>query len=331
MLRTPPEPQPYSLLDVIEGFYLAHILTALECAGVLKSLEKWTTAVRLAHRHRINRNVLEAALQILAARTRLIAHRAGKYRLARQYDFHARFMFFQYLGAYGRHAMEFGRILRHPSAGHNFIDRKQHAKAFCQQGILTDNILADLLLQLGLNHILDLGCGTGTLLLNLAGRDREFVGWGLDMNKWMCAAARKRIASLGVTRRVRIFQGDCRDLKHSIPGSVIARVSAVTAGSLINEFFAAGVTKAVECLAGIRAMFPGRTMLIADYYGQLGVARRPRSREVALHDFIQVISGQGVPPANLSTWKKIYRQAGCDFIHAVGVQDSPFFIHILKL
>ncbi len=329
MLRKRAGPEQCSPADVVEGFYLAHVLTALEHAGMLESLKNWTTVVQLARKHDVDRKMLEAALQFVAAHTGLLAHRAGKYRLTKRYDFHARFMLFQYLGTYRRHAIKFGKILRHPLESRNLIDRKQYAKAFAGQGILADNIVADLVLQLGLNHVLDLGCGAGTLLLNLASRNHDFAGWGLDSNTWMCSAARKRIASLGLGRRIGIFRGDCRDLKRALPASVVNNVSVIIAASVINEFFAEGITKAVEFLTDIRATLPGRTMIIADYYGYWNSAAK--SKEMALHNFIQVISGQGVPPADLSGWKKIYQGAGCHFIHAVQLQSSPYFIHILKL
>jgi hypothetical protein len=167
------------------------------------------------------------------------------------------------------------------------------------------------------------------LLLNLASRNLNFVGWGLDANSWMCSAARERISSLHLEKRIRVFVGDCRELKHSLPAAVASKVSVIVAASVMNEFFSEAVTKAVECLADIRATLPGRTMIIADYYGHWNHVAKPK--EMALHNFIQVISGQGVPPANLSVWKQIYRAAGCRFVHAVQVQNSPYFMHILKL
>ena len=54
---------------------------------------------------------------------------------------------------------------------------------------MSANLVADLVLQLEFNNILDVGCGTGALLANLAVRKREFVGWGLNINPSMCAAA----------------------------------------------------------------------------------------------------------------------------------------------
>lgn len=320
-----------STLDLIEGFYLAHALGALERAGVLKSLEKWVSADRLANRHGLGIKILDAALQMLATRTSLIAHRSGRYRITKHYNSQARFMLLQYLGAYGRHAAELGRILHHPTLGRSFINHREHARAFSQDGLTTQSILADLLLQLGLNHALDIGCGTGALLLNLAVRNRHFEGWGVDINRWMCAAARRQAASLRPRKRIEFLQGDCRELGRWLSRSVIERVRTITAASVINEFFADGISEAVDWLATIRTLFPGRTMLIADYYGQLGTAKMDGSREIMLHDFVQVLSGQCIPPPTLSAWRRIYRKAGCGFVHAVEIQDSAFFVHILRL
>jgi len=331
MPRTQAAPPPRSAFDLVEGFYLAHALAAFEQAGILKSLEQPITLRKLASRHRVDTTVLEAALHMLRSRTNLIAYRAQQYRLTRRYDAGVRFMLLQYLGAYRRNGVEFGRILHDPSAANKLIDHAQHAKAFEQIDASSANILGDLLLQLDLNHVLDIGCGTGTLLLNLAIRRRDFVGWGLDVNPRMCAAARERIACTRTTRRIAIFRGDCRKLKHSLPRSVIARVSTITAASIVNEFFSRGPDQAVAWLEDVKAMFPGRTMLIADYCGELGIRSKQRSPEVALHDFIQVVSGQGVPPGNRTAWQNIYNRAHCNLVHSIEFQDSSFFIHILRL
>jgi hypothetical protein len=208
------------MFDLIEGFYLANALVALEQAGILRSLEKPTTLQELAARHRVDSETLRAALDILVSRTNLIARRVQQYRLTREYDAGVRFMLFQYLGAYRRNAIEFGRILQRPSIAGKLIDRAQHAKAFEQINGTSANLLGDILLQIGLNHVLDIGCGPGTLLLNQAIRRRDFVGWGLDLSPWMCDTARKRIARTRATRRVVIFEGDCRNLRRSLHESI---------------------------------------------------------------------------------------------------------------
>jgi hypothetical protein len=72
-------------------------------------------------------------------------------------------------------------------------------------------------------------------------------------------------------------------------------------------------------------------LLIGDYYGQLGHRRPPRSHTLAMHDFAQVISGQGIPPPDLASWKQIYRAARCSLVHVIQDHEASFFVHLLKL
>jgi SAM-dependent methyltransferase len=318
----------WSALDLAEGFHLACALSALDRSGILTSLAGPIDAGTLADKHEVDPGMLEAALQLLAARTDLVVRKGGKYRTTRKYDVYARFLIRQYLGAYGATAVALHRSLRAPSLAPNLIDRREHSKAFGEAAALSSNLLADLIVQLRLNHVLDLGCGTGIMLRDLATRAAGFVGWGLDINPSMCAAARKHTADAG---RIRIFRGDCRDLERAIPAPISAQVGTITASNLANEFFADGITAAVAWLSDLKACFPARTMLIADYYGCLGTRREPWPQHLALHDFVQVISGQGVPPTSLNGWKKVYRAARCTLIHAFEDRDAALFVHILRL
>ena len=314
---------------LVEGFHLCHVLATLERLGILESLESGASARRLATRHQVDLEVLQAALDFLAARTELVTHRSGQYYLPRRYDAKARFLLLQYIGAYGRNVVDLARILRTPSSATGLIDRRQHAKAFAQITSADANLLADIVSQLGLNHVLDLGCGTGTLLLRLGNARRDFIGWGLDNNPWMCTIARKCAATSLLKGRVKILQGDCRRLR-SIPLGITREVRNITAANVCNEFFAGGTRRAVKWLRDVKAQFPGRTLLIADYCSVLGTSR-PCQGEIALHDFVQVISGQGLPPSTLEGWKRIYRAARCHLIHAVEMRHTPYFVHVLRL
>jgi len=53
------------------------------------------------------------------------------------------------------------------------------------------------------------------------------------------------------------------------PRPVIAKVRTIISANLVNEFFSRGTDKAVTWLEDVKAMFPSRTMLIADYCGEL--------------------------------------------------------------
>ncbi|MBZ5494744.1 MAG: methyltransferase domain-containing protein [Acidobacteriia bacterium] len=325
------QPAHWSVLDLAEGLHLGHGLAALEKLGVLASLTMPQTAKALARKHRLDVSILEAVLQMLALRTDLVIKRSTTYRIAKKYDAVARFMLLQYVGAFGGNAVATAQILRHPESAGKFVDREQHARAFEQARMWEKNTLADTILKLGFDHPLDLGCGGGNMLLSLGTRSPGFKGWGLDSNPWMCAAARKRITAAGLRVQITIFEGDCRDPGKALPASVVKQVRILTATGVANEFFYRGAKDAVAWLKKLSATFPGRYLLIADYYSQLGTSRRTPVRAVALHDFIQAISGQGVPPPDLAEWKKIYRAAHCRLVR-VQRADSPLeFIHMLKL
>jgi SAM-dependent methyltransferase len=323
--------RPHTAFDLAEGFYLANALLALDRGGILPSLARPATARALARKHRVDRNLLEATLELLANRTDLIARRGDKYRVGARYDAYARFVVRQYLRAYGANAAALGRLLRKPAIAAGLIDRRAHAAAFAELATLGSLLLVDLVDQLGLDHVLDLGCGTGLLLQALADRIPGFTGWGLDVNPTMCKAARKRLAQARASARLAIFRGDSRKPQDALPASVIASVRTLTAANLANEFFARGTTAAVRWLADLKRVFPGATLLIADYYGRLNKPRRAWRREIALHDFAQIISGQGIPPPNLAAWRKIYRAAGCALVHAMEDEDASYFVHVLKL
>jgi SAM-dependent methyltransferase len=323
-------PARWSVFDLAEGFHLACALVALDRHGILKSLAHACAVRTLAARHRIDRGMLEAALQMLAARTDLIARNGDKYRLTRKYDAYARFAIGQYLRTYGANAIALDRILPRPGLAAALIDLRQHPIAFLETPAFSSVMLGDLIVQLGFNHVLDLGSGTGILLHDLAVRVPKFVGWGLDINPVMCAAARKRVRSVRAAVPIKIIRGDCYDPKSTVPAAIARQVRTITAASVANEFFGAGTDAAVAWLANLKKAFPGRILLIGDYYGRLGHRKNP-PRHIALHDFVQVISGQGVPPPTLAAWRKIYRAAGVALVHAIEDRGASCFVHLIKL
>jgi hypothetical protein len=95
--------------------------------------------------------------------------------------------------------------------------------------------------------------------------------------------------------------------------------------------FSCGSLPAVAWLKQIRETLPGRSLLLSDYYGRLGNGVESVDRETLLHDYAQLISGQGIPPGSLDEWHKIYRKAGCKLVHVLEDQQTTRFLHVLML
>jgi hypothetical protein len=95
--------------------------------------------------------------------------------------------------------------------------------------------------------------------------------------------------------------------------------------------FAGGSTAAIGWLRRLRKTLPRRPFLIADYYGRLERRKGRLSGSTALHDHVQLISRQGLPPADGAEWRAIHSHAGCRPVHIIEDRTTIRFIPILRL
>jgi SAM-dependent methyltransferase len=247
------------------------------------------------------------------------------------YNDKARFLLGLYTEAYARNASGLPTLLRRPTLAAAAIDRAAHARAFDAVDAHVADVLPAILRQLGFNHVLDLGCGTAALLRELAAKDGAFVGWGIECNPAMFKAARARIRTAGLAGRVKVFEGDGRNPREQLPRKVLTQVRNITACQFANEMFRGGTVQAEKWLRRIRRLFPGKVLVVCDYYGRLGMRASTIHRETLLHDFAQIISGQGVPPPNASAWHAVYQAAGCRLLSVIEDKNTTRFVHIVKL
>ena len=328
---TQPKPQRLSSLDLVEALQLGHAVVTLHDLKVLASLGRPSAAGDLATKHRLNAAMLRGTLDYVAARTDLIRKTGNRFVATQGYSNEARFLLDMYAGAYGGNAMQLAKLLRKPALAPRAVDRVRHARAFGTACGWAPGVLPKIVRQLQFNYVLDLGCGPATLLLDLAAHDPGFVGWGLEVNPAMCRTARANIRAGRLGKRIRVLEGDSNRLRTTLPSSILANVRAVTASQVVNEMFGAGPAGAVAWLRGIRKVLPGRPLLISDYYGRLGVRTRRLQRETLLHDYAQLISGQGVPPVNVEEWRALYSESGCRLAHVIEDKNTTLFVHIVVL
>ena len=298
--------QKLSSLDLVEALQLAQAVARLHDRGLLTSLSQPRTAEELAKKHRVDVVILRGTLDYIAARTNLVRKQGDRFVATRHYDAASKFLLDVYALAYGGPG----------------VDRRRLARAF--KSASPSGALPAIIRQLGFNHVLDLGCGSGSLLVALARDDPHFVGWGIELDPAMCKVARANVRTARVAGRVKIFRGDAMRPK------IRAGVQAVVASQLANEMFGSGTARVIAWLRRVRRAFPDRPLLIADYYGRLGTGRRT-GRETLLHDFIQLISGQGVPPADRKEWQRLYDAAGCRLVHVIEDTHTTLFVHLVVL
>lgn len=314
----------WSAAELAEAFHLAHAVNYLVDTGLLSDRE--CPAGKLAAAHGLDPAVLSGMLDFLAARTDLVSRGERGFRTGPGLGPAERGHIDQYLGAYGPNVAALPDILAGAVDSRSLTDRVRHARAFAGGSGAGAALLPGLLGRLGLNHILDLGCGSGELLAELAGRDPAFRGHGVDANPGMIDAARARDLPAG---QVQFSVGDVTDPQACVPDDVRAGAEVLVASNLLNEFFGTDGA-AAGWLGRLSQAFPGRLLVVVDYYGVLGHSADPPPR-FALHDWIQLISGQGVPPPDLDGWQSVYQQAGCQLKHAIQDSKASVFIHLVRL
>jgi SAM-dependent methyltransferase len=312
-----------------EAFHLAYAADFVVEVDLLDATER--SAEELAATAAVDPRLLEGLLDLLACRTDLVARGPRGFKKGPGLGVAAEAILHQYLGAYGSNAASLAGILACPGSGRGVTDRNRHAVAFARVPGPGAALLPDLLTKLELGRVLDLGCGTGELLTCVACGDHRFRGWGVDSNPAMISLAEERLrASPAADGQVRFFVGDVGDLASTVPGDVLAQVATVVAASLLNEFFDPDTATAVRWLRSVSRVLPGRVLVVADYYGALGHVVDPPPRR-AIHDWIQLISSQGVPPPDLHGWEAVYVAADCALLHAVEDTDAGVFIHFVRL
>jgi SAM-dependent methyltransferase len=322
------------LLDLLEAYHLAHVVKFLHRNGILNQLGALSDSAEIARRHGFDEKTFDLVLTYLAERSDLVQRGSdGAFSRGARYGDGAETarLVDQYLEAYGANVERLDLVFRDPYSAGSLVDRESHARAFAH--VDTTAFVQDLVRRLGARAVLDIGCGPATALRKLAQGDRELCGWGLDASPAMHALGKRLVKEAGLEQQVTLLLGDFRHVGTVVPREIHDRVDLITASSLLNEMFIDGPGAATGWLKDLGSLFPGRRMLIADYYGQLGQGIGCVPRLGLLHDFVQAISGQGVPPAGFPEWAAIYEDAACTLVDRLEGSDGGFrwYVHLLRL
>lgn len=323
-----------NLVEIISGYYQAILLQAICERDMVDALYGAVVPESLAKQKGLKPEVVIALLEFLFQTTDMIDRsEQGEYSLSSQYRAGERLRFFErkFIGAYGGSVQA---MLKGAAQARTSVDELALALAFNAVSA-PSGVIVDVIEKWGAPTLLDLGCGVGSLLVEMARRDSRFFGYGVDCNAEMCRVATKRAADAHCDDRLRFYVGDVRDMEPYLPEHERSSVRAVYGSSILNEFFANDGEEAIGFLRKLRALFPGRLLFVVDYYGKLlrisDVDRR--FQHTLLQDLVQVATGQGVPPVDLEAWGEVYTAASCRLVHAYQAETDgiEWFVHVVQL
>ena len=324
------------LLAALTGHAVSRILYNLHRAGILDQMLEPARVEALADDRGIDRTWLANVLEFVAATGGVVRSLGGGwYAIPPDCNERERlgFELSKFVGAYGPCLDEAGSA---PSAvGHVALADGFLQSARLMRRMAGSSTAATTLREFGVaSALLDLGCGPGSLLVELAVADPLFEGLGVDASEAMCLAARAEVEAAGVSARVRILCGVAPAVLAELPASEVQRIKAVHAGSFFNAMFGDGTARAVQALRTLRVLLPGRILVVRDYYGRLRSGQAVTSLGwTLLQDLAQVCSGQGVPPHDRASWQSLYKLAGCDLVDVREAEADGYlhFMHIVRL
>jgi SAM-dependent methyltransferase len=275
-------------------------------------------------------------LEFLARTTGVVTQtRRGQFQLGDTSLVELTFQLEKFVGAYGPAVQALSNSMRQPDAAKTHVDRRALAAAFAVSGSFLTPFVPDLIRKAKVKCLLDLGCGTASLLVELARRDEAFRGIGVDASRFMCHHARQAVREAGLGNRIKVKLVDGRDLRSGLSAAEVARVDSLHGRSFLNEFFTSGDQEIIKVLRRLHRLFPGRKAWFVDYYGRLGhPAKFGDDCQLALlQDLAQVVSGQGVPRPDAKSWRAIYSKAGTRLkrTHEFRGAGINWFIHEVDL
>ena len=160
--------------------------------------------------------------------------------------------------------------------------------------------LADRLNRRGM--ILDVGCGSGGLLIQLARAFPKSRCFGIDIDPTGLAAARVAIEEAGVSHQVEILEGDVAS---------IAPTNSFDAALMVEVLHEVAPAQRLGLLQGcFRILRPGGWLVILDetYPSTLQEAREPEFRSALQTGFEELIYGNIIPTR--PEQERLLREAG---------------------
>jgi hypothetical protein len=325
-------------VEIAEGFYLAQVVYHLHRHDIFERLREGRTVVSLAGELGCDRQLMGELLEFVYQGTDiLVRFNSSGYRLNAKYKSYSSLGFHldKFIGAYGPAISGLDEVLRSPALGKHLVDEHALMQAFARLDKSASQITAAIIRMWKIPSLLDLGCGACTLLRDLCMTEVSFEGWGIDINEHMCLAARELARAEGLDGRLRIIQGDVRALERHLEPGTRRKIAAVHGGSIVNEFFREGPKQASQVVGMLKELMPNRLLFVTDYYGKLGrlKAVKRRYHHTLIQDVAQAVSGQGVPPADLDGWAKMYKAADCRILQAYhGTANGlDWFVHVVQL
>ncbi len=303
--------------ETLTGFYVTRVTIALFNIGFIDELAE-RRAVNLetfaASRH-LDLKVLKSLCDYLYA-LRILDRKGGSYTLNRQrpfvgetlngpfYSVYAYQDIFHNLEALLKNEEKYGVDVCRQS---EYVARGSGAVG----KLMAFPMVTQVLNRNKFGRILDLCCGDATFLIDLCERDKNMVGFGLDISPEAIAFGREKVEQHHLTHRIHLSAGDAFNV--DTEAAQLHGIDAATCIYALHEFLSDDNERILELFRRFRESLPGVPLVICEVMRHSPEELREKPGGVAEIQLWHELSDQRL--LGRDEWKALFRQAG--FRHVV--------------
>ena len=322
--------------SIRRGYAMSFLLFSFHDTGVFDELKnnESLSSDQISKKLGLNKKILESGLNFLVnADNSITKDDKGNYHLTeigkkRLYSDQAMAMSLGAVGAYHTLLTNYSSMLKNQIIyGKDFIrDGRLVALSSVLTGKSNYSWVAQKFKDLNVDTVIDLGCGSGDIIIDFCNRHKSFNGIGLDIDPAAVEVARKNVKKNNLEDRIELITGDMLEPKtYSSKISSKGEKVAFNAIMALHEFLRDGEQAVIDVLKKMKNEFPGSYFVL----GEFNKCKDDEFQKIPIYEkmhmlfYQEIIHGltdQGL--ASLESWKKMFKAADVELLEYKS--DFPF-------
>ena len=322
--------------SIRRGYAMSFLLFAFHDNGVFDEIKNNTSrnSDQISKKLGLNKKVLESGLNFLVnSDNSILKDVKGNYKMSetgkkRLYSDQARAMSIGAIGAYHTLLTNYSSMLKNEiTYGKDFVrDGRLVAISSVLTGKSNYSWVAKKFKDLKVDTVIDLGCGSGDIIIDFCKRHNSFNGIGLDIDPAAIKVAEENVKQNNLNSRIELITGDMLEPKtysHKITskGDKVA-FNAIMA---LHEFLRDGEEAVINILKKMKKEFPGSYFILGEFnkcsdneFQQIPIY--DRMHMLFYQEIIHGLTNQGL--ASLDEWKEMFKKSDVELVEYKS--DFPF-------
>ena len=309
--------------SIRRGYAMSFLLFSFHDTGVFEELKNNSSinSSEISKKLKLNKKVLESGLNFLVnSDNSILKDEKGNYQLTdigkkRLYSDQATAMSLGAVGAYHTLLTNYSSMLKNTiTYGKDFIrDGRLVAISSVLTGKANYSWVAQKFKDLKIDTVVDLGCGSGDIIIDFCKKHNSFNGIGLDIDPAAVEVAQENVKKNNLENRIELIVGDMLD-PTTYSNKITSKGSKVSFNAImaLHEFLRDGKQAVIDVLKKMKKEFPESYFVLGEFnkckdseFQNIPIYERMHM--LFYQEIIHGLTDQGL--ASLEEWKEMFKAA----------------------